>query len=1214
MKILKQILFFIVFFGFTLQAEEIDFFEFVKKVQTALSTVSFQNISLDNFQPCDTPQCLRFQDPNFSLQFFIHINSSEKKPLLSFENENSRTLILPSLSFLNPSSNEFSPHLLRQFLFGHHSYGSSSVKRGIDKATDPRTLETAESLPTGSDVFDDQDTNLKALEEGSNRETGKDFVLTEALLSQIQSSDKKIFIVIAHQPQSVQQLFSDIEKEKRGLSQVQAINWSQAPSWLIFEAMINRGVESDETLIFVITSQGLIEKLNDFETQGNRRRVYTKLIQNLGGVYIDEAHHLGEKKVVIEKLILDSQAFLYETTATSSVHPQEELGDLTLEEIQRLVQEYIKEHPDFKLTVSNFNRERENIHPRMPRYEAIYQRYLKAGIGTGKSFQKWLFEKKRLLSDWEEIQRLVQEYVERNPDFKLTQENFNEERTEIHPRMPTYQALYQRYLKADIGVGKNFQKWLVGKELPVSELEEIHGNSAVKRDDQITDRRASEIAESLPTGSDGLDDQTKNLKALEEGSNRGTEKDFVLTKALLSQIQSSDKKIFIVTAHQPQSVQQLFSEIEKEKGGLSQVQAINWSQAPSWLVFEAMINRGVESDETLIFVITSQGLIEKLNDFETQGNRRRVYTKLIQNLGGVYIDEAHHLGEKKVVIEKLILDSQAFLYETTATSSVHPQEELGKLILEEIHGNSAVKRGDQITDHKALEEDSNRGTGRIGTYLKRFLLGYPYYGNSAVKRDVPTTDRKASEIAKSLSTDSNVFDDKIANHKALEEDSNRGTGKDLVLPKAFFNKIQSSDKKIFIVVAHQIQSAHQLLSEIEKEKEKQGLSKVQSINWNQALSWQNFELMINQGVENDETLIFVITSQDLTEKWNDFKTQDNRHRVYTKLVQNLGEMYIEEVYIEEIGAYSTNEAVIEKLILDSQAFLYDTTVAFVHPQGELGELRLKEIQRLVQEYVERNPDFKLTETHFDQERENIHSRMPRYETIYQSYLTANIGEGKDFQLWLFEKLSLEEMPRLVQKHIERNPDFRATKTNFDWERKKIHPNLPRYETIYQSYLTANIGEGKDFPTWLFGKELSLEDMQRLVQEYMEKNPDFKDTHANFNRERKNIHPRMPTFGAIYGRYMKAGIGTGKNFQKWLFGKEPSLSDLEEIQRLVQEYMEENPGFQLTKENFNRERKKIHLGMPTYQAIYQRYKKSGKGERFPTWLAGECKRTITSLSE
>ena len=62
--------------------------------------------------------------------------------------------------------------------------------------------------------------------------------------------------------------------------------------------------------------------MNDFQVQNKRQGVYTKLVQNLGGVYIDEAHHLGayQTKEALQKLIQESKAFLYGATATPYHH------------------------------------------------------------------------------------------------------------------------------------------------------------------------------------------------------------------------------------------------------------------------------------------------------------------------------------------------------------------------------------------------------------------------------------------------------------------------------------------------------------------------------------------------------------------------------------------------------------------------------------------------------------------------------------------------------------------------------------------------------------------------------------------------------------------------------------------------------------------------------------------------------------------------------
>ena len=322
MKLLNKILLFILLFALTVKAEEFNFFELSHQAQTALSHITHKDISQNHFQSCQN-SCLSFQDPSSPLTFFIQINPSETSPLITFDDESSKTLILPHINYLKPSSIDFSESLLRQFLIGHswHPYfGRSSVLRESQKT----------ALQAFNQVLDQNQQSFLVI---SPTGTGKTSVLAQSLFIQMQRSDKKIFIVTAHQIQLVHQLFSHIqeEKEKRKLDKVHVINWSQPQvggrTWQNLASQIKSSLESYDSLVLVITSQSLKARLRDFQTQDKRYGVYKELVEHLGGVYIDEAHHLGadQTQKAIEKLVEDSRAFLFGATATP-IHHQVKLG------------------------------------------------------------------------------------------------------------------------------------------------------------------------------------------------------------------------------------------------------------------------------------------------------------------------------------------------------------------------------------------------------------------------------------------------------------------------------------------------------------------------------------------------------------------------------------------------------------------------------------------------------------------------------------------------------------------------------------------------------------------------------------------------------------------------------------------------------------------------------------------------------------------------
>ena len=304
-----------IIFSFTVQADT----GYLKKVHTALEQVSQKEIPIGELQSCG-PLCISFLEKTSGMRFVVQIDNSLNQPEITLDS-NSKTLSLPSVRDLgSPDRNTF-----QKFLTGHiwHPYlDSFNLKPSQKTALQAFT----KVLETGSKSF------LHVAPTGM----GKTVVLAQALLHQVQSSEKNIFIVTAHQIQLVHQLFSAIEaeKERQGLKKVQVVNWSQGQihgsRWQNLAERMNHSLNQGETLILVITSQSLKARVQNFQTQNNRYGVYTTLTQNLGGVYVDEAHHLGAKKTqqtIIDSLVKDSGAFLYGATATPG-HYEVELRDL----------------------------------------------------------------------------------------------------------------------------------------------------------------------------------------------------------------------------------------------------------------------------------------------------------------------------------------------------------------------------------------------------------------------------------------------------------------------------------------------------------------------------------------------------------------------------------------------------------------------------------------------------------------------------------------------------------------------------------------------------------------------------------------------------------------------------------------------------------------------------------------------------------------------
>ena len=121
------------------------------------------------------------------------------------------------------------------------------------------------------------------------------------------------------------------------------IDWKNAvdKSWQSFASEIKQASEREKPTVLVITSQSLKRRLPEFFTQTEKeyKNLQNSFLGQLGGLYIDEAHHLGayRTKLAILKLLEDSrryqraqgegsETFLYGTTATP-VHPEVDLRE-----------------------------------------------------------------------------------------------------------------------------------------------------------------------------------------------------------------------------------------------------------------------------------------------------------------------------------------------------------------------------------------------------------------------------------------------------------------------------------------------------------------------------------------------------------------------------------------------------------------------------------------------------------------------------------------------------------------------------------------------------------------------------------------------------------------------------------------------------------------------------------------------------------------------
>ena len=299
---------------------------------TQLTQKALSHLSQKNIEPLNTSTCsagfapsLSFRSDHSDIEFKVQINSEISAPEVKYEN-NSRTLQIPSLETLKTEPlSEPLKSALNTWLIGHelHPYSSGffAVKSSQKIALQASILalrQEARSLlniaPTGM---------------------GKTYVLVQTLMTHIRefSNHQKIFIVTVHQLTIIEQLLSQFKKEQEERKDFHIVDWRSLldKSWQSFASEIKRAGERNKPTVLVISSQSLKRRLGDLftKTENKYKDIQNTLLGGLGGIYIDEAHHLGanQTKSTLLELLNESrnyqknqgvqnEVFLYGTTAT----------------------------------------------------------------------------------------------------------------------------------------------------------------------------------------------------------------------------------------------------------------------------------------------------------------------------------------------------------------------------------------------------------------------------------------------------------------------------------------------------------------------------------------------------------------------------------------------------------------------------------------------------------------------------------------------------------------------------------------------------------------------------------------------------------------------------------------------------------------------------------------------------------------------------------
>ena len=298
--------------------------------QKALSRFSQNNKA--NIEPLKISSCsagfapsLSFRSDHSDIEFKVQINSEISSPEVQYDSQ-SRTLQIPSLETLKADSlPESLKSTFNNWLIGHefhpYSSGFSTVKSSQKTALQASILALKEGA---SSLLNIAPTGM-----------GKTYVLLQTLMTHIRefSNHQKIFIFTVHQLELIEQLLSQLKEEQERGEDFHIVDWRSLldKSWKSFADEIKHADERNKPTVLLISSQSLTRKLRKFfnQTEKKYKDIQNTLLGGLGGIYIDEAHHLGADKTKSTLLELlnesrsyqknqgvQNEVFLYGTTAT----------------------------------------------------------------------------------------------------------------------------------------------------------------------------------------------------------------------------------------------------------------------------------------------------------------------------------------------------------------------------------------------------------------------------------------------------------------------------------------------------------------------------------------------------------------------------------------------------------------------------------------------------------------------------------------------------------------------------------------------------------------------------------------------------------------------------------------------------------------------------------------------------------------------------------
>ena len=257
--------------------------------------------------------CFKLDSSLSRTEYELLIDSKAVSPL-----QEGSVLTVPSLKQLESS-------VIRRWLIGHelHPYTSQAVSF---------SSKTAVLRPSQQIAVSDF---KEALSKGYSRflhisptSTGKSPVLAKNLIEKLKNKNsKKLSFISVDKIKLVDQLHKQIQAEAKAVDfDLKQVHWI-AKQQKSFVKQISKALKSEKPVVISLTLKSFISQMEKLKER--HPLIYSRVVKDTDGIYIDEVHHLGAKQTsrFILDLVEKSQAFLYGATATP-VHKDLEIQAL----------------------------------------------------------------------------------------------------------------------------------------------------------------------------------------------------------------------------------------------------------------------------------------------------------------------------------------------------------------------------------------------------------------------------------------------------------------------------------------------------------------------------------------------------------------------------------------------------------------------------------------------------------------------------------------------------------------------------------------------------------------------------------------------------------------------------------------------------------------------------------------------------------------------